>query len=356
MNKKKILLFILMSFVGGQSVADTIRTLEESWYVGGAVGSTTLDPVTSNGYVVDDDNDVSTKIYAGVDITNQIGLEAFWSNLGEAKVKGPTNGSVKYQAMGINAVYNAPVYMGKLHPFGKLGVAKINTKAKDVDIKQENQFSSFVGIGAEYDLSENVKIRSEYEYFTEDINQLSVGINWSPYSRLPYEQTSQDATVAVPEALPNQTVVPERPRPEPIVITKPTTVVKEVTKFVNVIDKSLASGSTFMSGRYDLRESGKVELDGLVDQIKNSNIEIKQILIEGHTDNVGSNQANYALSQRRAYAVANYLVRKGINQRLINAVGYGEDRPIASNKTPRGRAQNRRVKIVVRGRETTMAK
>lgn len=352
MNKKKIVFFIVIALIGGQCIADEIRTLEESWYVGGAVGNTVLEPMTSNGYVVDDDNDVSTKIYAGVDITNQIGLEAFWANLGEAKVTGPTNGSVEYQAMGINAVYNAPVYIGKLHPFGKLGVAKINTKAKGVDIKQENQFSSFVGIGAEYDLSENVKIRSEYEYFTEDINQFSVGINWSPHSRLPYGQTRVES-VTIPEALPNEAAPA---KPEPIVITKPTTVVKEVTKFVNVIDKSLASGSTFMTGRYDLSAAGKVELDGLVAQMRNSKIEIKQVVIEGHTDNVGSNQANNVLSQQRAYSVANYLVSKGIDQRLINAIGYGENRPIASNKTPSGRAQNRRVKIVVRGRETVVAR
>ncbi|HHL19325.1 MAG TPA: OmpA family protein, partial [Thiothrix sp.] len=350
MNKKKILFFLFAMLVWGQSSAENIRTLEDSWYVGGAVGATRLEPSTSNGYSVSDDSDISTKIYAGVNITNQIGLETFWSNLGGAKVTGVNSGRVEYTAIGLNAIYNAPVYWGKLHPFGKLGVAKIDTKAKGgIGITQENQFSSFIGVGAEYDLTENVKIRSEYEYFTEDINQISIGINWAPHSRLPYEKV-QVASV-IPTALPNKSSTPK-----PVLITKPVPIVREVTKFVNIIDRSLASGSTFNSGSYHLTNQGHIELDALVAQMKNKKIKIQQILIEGHTDNIGSSRTNYYLSQQRARSVANYLVSKGINQGLINVVGYGEDRPIASNKTSMGRAKNRRVKIVVRGREVVVSK
>lgn len=357
MNKKKIMLVLFAMFVWEQGIAETIRSLEDSWYVGGAIGSTVLKPTASSGYSVSDDSDVSTKVYAGVDITNKLGLEAFWSNLGKAKITGPNSGSVEYTAIGINAVYNAPVYWGGLHPFGKLGVAKINTTAKGmVKVKQENQFSSFVGIGAEYDLTENVKIRSEYEYFTEDVNQVSIGLNWAPHSRLPYEKTSAvEVTNTVPEALPNKVSVPTKPKPV-VVIPKPVPIVKEVTKFVNVIDRTLASGSTFTSASYHLTNRGKAELDSLMLQMNNKRIEIQQILIEGHTDNVGSSRSNYYLSEQRARSVANYLVSKGIKQAVINVVGYGEDKPIANNKTAGGRAKNRRVKLVVRGREVVVSK
>jgi len=349
MNKKKILFFLLVMFVGNQSRAETIRALEDSWYVGGAVGATRLEPSTSNGYSISDESDVSTKVYVGVDITNQIGLEAFWSNLGEAKVTGPNNGSVGYTAIGVNAVYKAPVYWGKLHPFAKLGVAKIDTKAKgNIGVTQENQFSSFVGIGTEYDVTENVKIRSEYEYFTEDINQVSIGINWAPHSRLPYEKTSR-VVDALPAALPNKVS-----SPKPIHVPAP--IVREVTKFVNIIDRSLASGSTFTSGSYHLTSQGQVELDGLVAQMKGGKIEVNQVLIEGHTDNIGSSRANYYLSQQRARSVANYLISNGITQQVINVIGYGEDKPIASNNTSTGRAKNRRVNIIVRGREVVVSK
>ena len=69
--------------------------------------------------------------------------------------------------------------------------------------------------------------------------------------------------------------------------------------------------------------------------------------IEGHTDSVGSDQYNMELSQRRANAVKNYLISKGISAERLEAVGYGETRPIASNKTAAGRAKNRRVEIIL---------
>jgi len=66
--------------------------------------------------------------------------------------------------------------------------------------------------------------------------------------------------------------------------------------------------------------------------------------VEGHTDSQGSAKFNMALSQRRAEAVVNYLKEHGVKSKL-NAKGYGEDRPIASNRTRAGRAKNRRVEI-----------
>lgn len=71
------------------------------------------------------------------------------------------------------------------------------------------------------------------------------------------------------------------------------------------------------------------------------------ILVEGHTDNVGSNRINDALSKRRAESVKKYLVKKGINPKRIKTIGYGERRPIASNATEWGRRLNRRTEIVI---------
>lgn len=67
----------------------------------------------------------------------------------------------------------------------------------------------------------------------------------------------------------------------------------------------------------------------------------------GHTDNVGDASYNQGLSQRRAQAVSGVLIGAGVAPRRINAIGRGEDQPIASNYTPQGRAQNRRVDVVI---------
>jgi outer membrane protein OmpA-like peptidoglycan-associated protein len=77
--------------------------------------------------------------------------------------------------------------------------------------------------------------------------------------------------------------------------------------------------------------------------------EYKSTMIEvaGHTDSTGSDSYNQMLSQQRAQAVSNILMRNGVQAVRIDTVGYGESRPIASNSTPQGRQQNRRVELTL---------
>ena len=69
--------------------------------------------------------------------------------------------------------------------------------------------------------------------------------------------------------------------------------------------------------------------------------------IAGHTDSKGSEEYNQGLSKRRADAVRDYLASKGVKASRLSAKGYGESRPIASNDTEEGRAENRRVEMIV---------
>lgn len=71
------------------------------------------------------------------------------------------------------------------------------------------------------------------------------------------------------------------------------------------------------------------------------------VQVIGHTDNVGEAGYNLDLSQRRAQSVANVLVSEGVPSFRVQSIGRGEDQPIASNLTPEGKAQNRRVEIVI---------
>ena len=72
------------------------------------------------------------------------------------------------------------------------------------------------------------------------------------------------------------------------------------------------------------------------------------IEIAGHTDSDGDEAANQALSERRAKAVADYLVKAGLPDNRCSAVGYGATQPIAGNDTDQGKAQNRRIDFVVK--------
>jgi outer membrane protein OmpA-like peptidoglycan-associated protein len=73
------------------------------------------------------------------------------------------------------------------------------------------------------------------------------------------------------------------------------------------------------------------------------------VTIEGHTDSIGSDDYNQQLSEHRAQAVRDYFVQQGINAASVEAHGYGKNEPIASNETPEGRQQNRRVELILSG-------
>lgn len=95
-----------------------------------------------------------------------------------------------------------------------------------------------------------------------------------------------------------------------------------------------------------LRGSSKDELREMADVF--NRYRDTTIVVQGHTDSTGSNAYNKRLSERRAYAVESYLVNQGVTGSRIDAVGYGESRPRASNASASGRQQNRRVEIYVR--------
>jgi len=86
-----------------------------------------------------------------------------------------------------------------------------------------------------------------------------------------------------------------------------------------------------------------------LDQIANSLIQYPNSLIDvmGHTDSTGSDAYNLDLSRRRADAVANYLVMRGVSRARIATIGYGEQYPVADNATDEGRARNRRVELKI---------
>ncbi|MEH6635469.1 MAG: OmpA family protein [Halioglobus sp.] len=96
-----------------------------------------------------------------------------------------------------------------------------------------------------------------------------------------------------------------------------------------------------------VKEQGKAELSNLGELIKSKGITVADIDVIGHTDNIGSEDYNQELSERRAMAVKDYLVSEGVDGSIIDASGNGEDDPVASNDTDEGRALNRRVDIHV---------
>ena len=102
---------------------------------------------------------------------------------------------------------------------------------------------------------------------------------------------------------------------------------------------------TFATGSADLNANFFSVLDSVVLVVKEYDKTI--IDVAGHTDSVGSEQTNQALSERRASTVGTYLKSKGVTDERVATVGLGKSRPIATNDTPDGRQQNRRVELTL---------
>ena len=114
---------------------------------------------------------------------------------------------------------------------------------------------------------------------------------------------------------------------------------QEVVKKVAIAAKAIY----YMSGKDIIQKVSYPKLDVVVKVLKAD--PALQISIEGHTDNTGKPETNLKLSAKRAQAVKNYFIKKGIAESRITAQGFGDSKPIAPNKTPQGRAKNRRVEL-----------
>lgn len=108
---------------------------------------------------------------------------------------------------------------------------------------------------------------------------------------------------------------------------------------------TLSGSVLFASNKSDLLPAAMLALDNVVTAIKSD--PSRNVTINGYTDSQGSKAYNQELSQKRADSVRNYFIQHGIDAGMVKAVGFGPDNPIADNSTAEGRANNRRVEIVL---------
>jgi outer membrane protein OmpA-like peptidoglycan-associated protein len=103
-------------------------------------------------------------------------------------------------------------------------------------------------------------------------------------------------------------------------------------------------GILFDTGKATLQPASDAPLNQVLQMLQQD--DSLKVLIEGHTDNVGAAAANQALSEKRAQAVRDWLIGKGIAADRLGAKGYGASKPVADNNTEDGKAKNRRVELV----------
>lgn len=165
---------------GGLSGFWPSHPVDSGLYLGLSAGQSKLEPhVTVPGGVVDSNSDTAYKVTAGYDFNSTLAIEAFYADMGAAHIKTNTQSSdVDYKLYGAAGVYTQP-FTEKLSGLAKVGYAKVdNAVEPGVTYEQIEEGVIYGGLGLEYDLTDSLSLKAEYEYFDEDMQFLSAGINW----------------------------------------------------------------------------------------------------------------------------------------------------------------------------------
>ncbi len=196
---------------------------------------------------------------------------------------------------------------------------------------------------------------------TGDVVRDPFGLCWRTYSWTPelaipdcepgYAPKPKPAAVA-PAPVAATPPPPPAPTPAPVVapiVAAPVVAAPPPPPERKTVSLTLGADASFDTGKADLKPEGRAKLDDVAAKLQQPGVQIDSMTITGHTDSVGKPASNQRLSERRAEAVKSYLVSKGIDGSKIKTVGRGQTQPVADNKTPQGRAQNRRVELEVSG-------
>jgi succinyl-CoA synthetase beta subunit len=169
----------------------------------------------------------------------------------------------------------------------------------------------------------------------------AVAVPAAPVVTAPAAPAVVAPVIAAPPAAP-AAVPPVAPAPAPAAQPAPASAAiaagKDVCK-----DKIVPVNVKFVTNKDDITPESLTELAAVAKQL--ATCPTVKTQVEGHTDNVGSDESNLKLSQRRADAVATYMATQGVAKQRITAKGYGESKPLGDNATEEGRAKNRRVEF-----------
>ena len=225
-----------------------------------------------------------------------------------------------------------------------------------------------ISIGAEFDLEGKYERWNEQTMKTETwivdkaytaeekIKPISSNFGLNPIGRLNLMITICGRKKNAPTEIARQEVVTEvKSEPEVVKqkeeVNKPCYTIEEMSNLIrenkNIVGKKICAVKqiNFEFGKSTLTKSDKEYLSQIVDLMKKN--EQLRIKINGHTDNVGSEEYNMNLSKNRSKAVYDYLIKSGISSKRLSYEYFGPSKPITDNDTEEGRATNRRVEFEI---------
>ncbi|MHB1247555.1 MAG: OmpA family protein [Sulfuriferula sp.] len=280
------------------------------------------------------DNDFGFGLGVGKAISQSWNLELN-SNYAEYNIKNGT-GTLKNTGLGLDALYifnrNA-----SFSPYALVGVGGVQTRAPGIS---ETNWAANAGVGAMKWMND-IAVRGDVRYrYIHDAGGVNPG-DWVATVGLVIPLGSKP----VPPAPTPQPAPQPAPEPEPMPAPAPAPVEQAPVERPAPQTKIILEGTNFDFDKATLRPAGKAKLDEnakVLTAYPDINVEIA-----GYTDSIGTAKYNMDLSRRRAATVKKYLESKGIADSRMTTKGFGETHPIASNKTAAGRAQNRRVEILI---------
>ena len=357
-----------LGLVALAAIASPLAWAEESgWYLGGNYGQSQADidderitaallnaGVTSVS-IVDDDSDTGFKLFGGYQFNRSFALEAGFFDLGKFGFVATTTpagtltgDTTKIQGANLDLVWTLH-FTDKLSAFGRGGATYVETEssysATGVVLTapaggSEEEASYKFGLGLQYDFTDRFGLRGEAERYRiddavgnkGDIDLFSLGFVYRFFGATP---TAAPAYVPPP---------PVKAAPPPVKAEPPVQVVVPVpvktVQYCSILDLQFAINAD------KIQREAKEQL-AVVGTFMQKYPDTTAV-IEGHTDDVGTDEDNMQLSERRAHSVVDYLVNDlQIARSRLTAVGYGETRPISNAETSEARQANRRINAVI---------
>lgn len=307
------------------------------WYIGGNYGRTTesvdkgevANNIIDGGltYIDEDESDRGYKLFVGYQFNQYVAVEAGYADLGDFTVEvnrapgaGTLAGEANYKGYNLDLVGTWPL-TPRLSAFGRVGAFHYETEESFTGtqsvaaslVRDDKDTGYKFGAGLEYSFTERLSARIEAErYRIEDligdhgsVNLYSVGLVYRFGDR----------------AAPTPPPVIDRPVAQQDYCSK-----LDIQYEINRAEIPRAESERLNAAGEFLKKYPDVKA-----------------VIEGHTDDVGSDQSNLQLSQRRADSVLQYLVGRQVDASRISTVAHGEAQPIASNDTEAGKRENRRI-------------
>ncbi|SON53335.1 OmpA family protein [Vibrio tapetis] len=311
-------------------------TVSAEYYLGAKVGSSSLKNSCSVSEPCDDGS-VGFGGFAGYKFSDMFSLEAGFDKIGDFESNFSSGKTAKgaLTSLTMGPKFGIPINES-LGVFSKFGLGYTNYDVIDDDL---NVMAAF---GLEYGISREWKTRLEYQILggigSGDTGGLaahlfSIGLSY---------HFGSDEPVAAAQAAPVEprpAVVAEEPAPV-VLAAAPVVVAPKTITF-----QSKKGVGLYESGSNKLSEAGLHQFDELVTLL--TTYPQSNVTVTGHTDSSGSAKFNQQLSEKRAQAVADYLVSEGVDSSRIKVEGEGEASPIASNKTAAGKEKNRRVEVTI---------